>query len=400
MPYFKWRGVDMLGSWHSGKEFAKSTSHLDKTLLDRGVALLQSKPMQLSWLSRTIKPADTVNFFKQLSVLIDAGMLLPQALALVGNQLNNPRLQEVVHRLADNVHEGIALSTALSNYRSIFDPLTIQQIRVGEESGELAAALNALSKSHEIKQDFHSRIRSALTLPLITLLFFFIIAAIIFVFVIPRFAELFAASRQEIPPLTRTMLQISKLARSWYSILIIAITGGVIWSTRLFSSTTAGKGIFDRLWLSMPFISRIVRYHFLALFFQSLAMLLKGGMRLVPALNILHGIAQNHLLQEQIALLAHEIESGSSLSSALARQPGSLFTQDAIALVTVGEESGQLVGMLQKVANLFQQRVHKELTLCTVLLQPLLMILLGLLVTALIFSVYGPIFNLANVINV
>ncbi len=186
MPYFSWSGVNMVGDWHKGKRFAKSTDHLDSLLFRQGIALIKNKPVRWRLFQSSIKRADLLVFFEQLSVLINAGILVPQALSLVGDQLSNPQLQEVVHRLSDAVQEGNTLSDAMAQHKKIFDPMTIQHIKIGEESGNLSAALKSLCTSLCMTQNFYNQIRSALVMPMIGVLFFVVIAGIIFVVIIPQ----------------------------------------------------------------------------------------------------------------------------------------------------------------------------------------------------------------------
>lgn len=399
MPYFKWSGVDILGVWHKGRLFAPSITHLDNLLLQRGIALLKSQPSKLSFFTRAISLQDTIQIFRQLAVLLDAGVLLPQALSLVADQINNPRLQEVIHTLADHVHAGIALSTVMQNYPTIFTIDMIQHVKVGEESGELVLALDALTTSLEMTHDFYTQLRSVLLLPLITLGFFVCIAGIIFTMIIPRFADFFASTQQEIPQLTKMLLRMSMFMRSWYMVCSIILLFGLFMLMRWYTKRDAGKYKLLALCMKIPGIKTIFIYRFLASFLHGLAMLLKGGMRLVPALHVVQSSTEGQLFAKQVTFVEQAVEGGSSLSNALVQVPNGLFGQDIIAMVMVGEESGQLANMLDRVAQVYHQKVKQQLAATTVLLQPLFMLLLGLLVTILIFAVYGPIFNLANAVG-
>ncbi len=399
MPYFQWRGVDITGAYKGGKLFAKSATHLDSQLLKRGIALLKTKPVRFQLFGRPISLAHKVQLFRQLSVLINAGVLLPDALTIVADQFDQPRLQEVVHTLADNVHEGISLSKALCNYPKLFDAMIVQQIRVGEESDNLADALDALSNALEMHYDFQQKLHSTLMIPCMTLGFFVCVALVIFVFIVPRFAQLFATVQKDIPPLTATMLNISTTLRSPQIFIYLVSLFLVGLLVRIYAKSAGGKQKLDQLLIQIPFIGTLIKYRFLANFLQSLAMLLKGGMQLVPALQVIYAGTTNIIFKKQIEDILQSVDAGSSLSAAMLENSDSLFSQDVIAMVTIGQESGQLIGMLQKVAALYHEKVKRQLTLSTTALQPLLMIILGLLITALIFAVYGPIFNLASAIG-
>jgi len=395
MPYFKWSGVDIMGACRKGKSFARTDKHLDAVLLKRGVALLRVQPVRF-WIVRPINLAHIVHVFRQLTTLLDAGILLPEALDLVAEQIDHPQLQDIMHKLADVVHEGIPLSEAMHEY-PLFNTMMVQHIRVGEESGNLALAFDALSNSIEMTHDFYSKLRAVLLLPIITLGFFVLIAAVIFTVIIPRFADLFAASHQDIPLFTRVLLQISSLLCSWYGLYLLSFMMMVGIAIYWYVAYRSGKQKLLTLGARMPLLSTIIRYRFLANFTYSLAMLLKSGMRLVPALRVMRQAREGQLFYEHLDYVEESVDSGSSLSDALAQCPGAIFGQDTIAMIAVGEESGQLPAMLARIAHSYHERVKRRLDLSTTMLQPLFMLLLGLLVTGLIFAVYGPIFNLANV---
>jgi len=400
MPYFSWTGVNIVGDWQKGKRFAKSTEHLDALLFRQGIALIKNKPVRWFLLRRPIKRADLFVFFEQLSVLINAGILVPQALSLVGDQLSNPQLQEVVHMLADAVQEGNALSDAMTQHKKVFDLMTIQHIKIGEESGDLPAALRSLCASLEMTQTFYGQVRSALVMPMVGVLFFVVIAGVIFVVIIPQFADLFAAARQDMPWLTRTMISVSTYFNSRYGIALAGIGGLCALIIRAYGKTAVGKQRCAMVCMQIPFIGRIMQTRLLGLFFQSMAMLLAGGMRIVPALRVVRLAIGNSFFADHIQLLEQAVDSGSSLSQAMAQRADDLFASHVVAMVAVGEETGQLVPLLDKIAHNYHHEVKKQLTLCTVLLQPLMLLVLGLLVVLLVFAVYGPIVNLANGISV
>jgi type II secretory pathway component PulF len=400
MPYFSWTGVNMVGDWHKGKRFAKSTDHLDSLLFRQGIALIKNKPVRWRLFQGSIKRTDLLIFFEQLSVLINAGILVPQALSLVGDQLSNSQLQEVVHTLADAVQEGNTLSDAMAQHKKIFDSMTIQHIKIGEESGDLSMALKSLCTSLEMTQTFYNQVRSALVMPMIGVLFFMVIAGIIFVVIIPQFADLFLAARQEMPWLTRTIVSMSTSFNSRYGIAFVGIFVLCVLMIRAYTKTTLGKQQCNKVCMHIPFIGNIMRTRSLGLFFQSMSMLLAGGMRIVPALHVVCVALGNSLFADQIQSLAHAVDSGSSLSQAMTQETSGIFAPPVVAMVSVGEETGQLVPLLDKVAHNYHNEVKKQLIMCTVLLQPLLLLVLGLLVVLLVFAVYGPIVNLANGISV
>ncbi len=288
MPYYRWQGVTIVGDHKKGLLFARSSEHLDALLMTREIALINHKP-QRQWMKKPIRMRDKLQFFRQLSVLIDSGVLLSDALGIVGDQLNHPPFQELVHAIAVQVQEGASLGDAVENYPQVFDPITIQLIYAGEESGRMAETLQAISGHIAVTQDFYTKLRAALFLPAITLAFFFAIVMIIFVLIMPRFIDIFASMQQEIPPLTKRLLAISEFMRTpWMGIMVLVcgLLGIIGW--RL---TRRGRGrrIIDVLLMYLPLIGPIVQQRFLGYTMQALSVLLHGGMPIVQALGVVAG---------------------------------------------------------------------------------------------------------------
>jgi type IV pilus assembly protein PilC len=395
MPYFKWRGVTIVGDWRTGKQFAPSHQHLDAHLLKKQIALIESWPVATRWFLRPVSRADTIQFFRQLSVLIQAGILLPEALVIAGAQVSNPRLQEVVYAVADAVQGGVSFGDALQRYPKVFSKIMVQLVQAGEESGKLAPALQALCDHLEATHDLYSRIRAALMMPIVTFLFFCSIVSVMFVVILPRFEHIFASMKVPIPPLTRTLLSISSFMRSGSMLVLAGLITLIIVCLWLLKRTHKGKTMFDAFWLKVPFIGGLLRYRFTAYFFHSLGMLLEGGMQLVPALAVVRQSIGNAVFEKQVAVVQNRVDAGESLSDALAESDDGLFSSEAIAMVLVGQESSSLPMVLKRVAAAQREQIRSKLTTATTLVQPLLMVFLGLLVALLIFAIYTPIFNLS-----
>ncbi len=396
MPYYRWRGVTLTGVTKKGRLFARSTDHLDELLLKRQVALLACKPMR-NWVQQPISLRHHIQLFQQLATLIDAGILAPHALHIVANQIDHPQLQEKMHEVALMVDAGTPLSNALMQAGAVNNAIIVQLIKAGEESGQLSQALDAICVHLTATQDFYRRLRSALMLPAITLGFFLVIVVIIFTVIMPRFIDIFTSMQAQIPPLTQRLLSISFFMRSASMGLLVsvaAMTLIVIW--RL-TRRGPGRRAFDWLLLKLPLIGEIIEFRLLSYSMRATAVLLEGGMPLDQALRIVKESVSNHIFKEYLQQLETDIRAGSSLSEAMGQYAERLFSQDILAMVEVGQESGRLPLLLQRVARTYHARVMRRLTMFTMFIQPAVMIMLGLLVALLIFAVYGPIFNLSHI---
>lgn len=396
MPYFVWRGVDSVGSYKRGKHCAKSVAHLDAELFKRGVALLEIRETAISWMEPSIHTSDLAHFFKQLSVLVEAGVLLTDALELVARQVTSVRLQELVSSVADKVNQGSSLSNALQECGCLFDRMVVVRVRIGEESGTLPAVLDALSQVYERRLQFHKKLRAALLLPAVTFIFFIAVIICMVVFILPRFADLFKSYNQELPYLTHLMISMSAWISSWYMLIALAATALWVLLVYRWISTKQGRSVWDRCTVRLAIIGPLIVDTCIASFFQSLAQLLQGGVRLVPALQLIVPDIDNTVAKTCVMHIEQELQQGGSLSHALATCPGDFFTQEVIALVVVGQETGRLPELCAKIAQLYQERILERLTLYATFAQPVCMVILGLLVTVLVCAIYGPILNMAN----
>ena len=398
MPYYRWTGVDITGTTHKGSSAAQSSKHLDAQLFKRGIALLKNKQVRMPFFARSIRLSQKIQLYQQLATLIFAGVRLPDALDIVADQLNHPRLQDIIYAIGAAVRSGVALSTAIKKYPSVFDPLVVQMITISQESGNLAKGFDVACTYLETQHSFKTSLRSALAIPTLTFVCLIGIAGIIFGAIIPRFGDIFSSMKQELPALTKTMISISLFIRSWYMMGLLLGLGALFGVLRKSMRSHAGKHIFDRLYLSFPFIGMIVQYHFWGYCLQSLALLLQGGMPLVPALHIMYDVCDNTIFKQCLAVLHAEVTAGSLLSNAMAGFPLGTVSQEAISMVRVGEESGNLAKLLEHASYIYHDKLKRQLKIMTFVIQPVCILVLGLLVALLIFAVYMPVINLSQMI--
>lgn len=398
MAYFKWRGIDLSGTVRSGKLFARSEKDLDSTLLDREIALLSCSNARPRLFSRSITLEVKIHFFRQLAVLLDAGVMLPEALEILGSLVGNIRLREVICGIGVDVQEGLSLSESLKAYPDTFDSLMIMMIRIGQEAGSLGYALEQLGDYLEITQSFRKKLKSASMLPLLTFGFFLLITVSLFVFVVPCFAEIFQSMKKDLPGVTKFIINISKTLRSSAVVFIAIALGFFVVGIRQYMKTVRGKLAVDSVLIRIPWLGDLAKNSSLVYFLHSVSMLLNSGVRLIQAMNISSKAIKNSILRGQVDQLEREVEAGSSLSQSMNRIPGSLFEADLVALAKVGEESGRLGPMLKRGADIYQGKVNRSISFFTTIFQPMLMIILGLMITLLIFAIYLPVFSLSDVV--
>lgn len=396
MPYFTWKGIDIEGRIHKGKLFAQSAKELDLVLFKQEIALLKADPVKQWALLSRISLDDKIQFFKQLASLLNAGVLLPDALLVVASQTQKVKFQGIIDAITREVHAGSSLSQSLARYHDFFDPVMVQMVKVGEESSKLGSVLSMLGDYLQMRSDFSRGVRSAMFVPMITLGFFFCITLVIFIVIVPQFATMFQSAHQDLPWITQTMLGMSTFVRSWAMMYVIAFFSVVFLIIYKLIKTEKGRCLKDRFVVHLPLIGELICQSSLGYFLHAVSMLLQGGMPLLQAIGVAKATVHNSFLSENITDIEHAIEAGSQLSQAMIHNMEQIFSAQVIAIVRVGEESGRLAPLLARGASAYQENVRAILSWIVSMINPLLMVFLGLLITALIMAVYIPIFNLSG----
>lgn len=395
MPYFRWKGIDLQGALRTGRSCAASLHDLDAQLLHNDIALLSSIQLSTRFFDRAVSMDVKIQFFRSLATLLEAGVMVPDALELVAQQVRHIGFHEVLYALKREVENGILLSDAMGKHRHIFNPLMIEMVRIGYETGGLVDALYRLISYLEAMQEFRKKIRMALTMPLITFLFFIMIAAVLVVCVVPQFESFFSSLKQPLPTSTRLVLQINGYIRAYGLYFIAALSAAVCLCLALYRMNVRVRFFFDRLMLSMPFFGTLMLTRMCAQISQALALLLEGGITVVDAFSIITSLVDNMALREVLVRVKRDIEAGMQVSEALLRHGNAYLGSDAIALVRVGETSATLGPMFAAAARRYQLSVAYTLQWLLNLMQPLVVILLGILITGLIMAIYLPIMTIS-----
>jgi len=398
MPYFNWKGVNILGDFKKGKLFARSEKELDSLLFERNLALISCYENKLLISFARVSLDDKILFFRQLSVLLDSGVRLAKALKVLAEQISNIKLKKIIFDIETDIQEGFSFSMAMEKHPDIFDELMIRMSQVGQESGNLSKSLTQLCDYLDTTNSFYKKLKSVSVLPLITLVFFIFITLLIFLFVIPKFGDVFKSMNKELPPVTKFILKVSNfLHGNLFVVSTIFILLSLLFLIRYFKKRKFSN-IFDRMYIGIPLIGRLAKNSFLVYFLQSVSILLEGGVRLVPAICVVKSSVKTDLFKNSLITLEEKISAGSSLSQAMEECSQDLFPSGLTAMVMVGQESGRLWYTLKKAAEMYQDRVNKSILFFTTAFQPILMIVLGLLITFLIFAIYIPVFSLADVV--
>lgn len=398
MPYFNWTGIDWFGNISNGTQFARSELEISDILLSQEIGLIEAKLKRHTSIFNPIRLTEKVQFFKELALLLESGILLPKALNIIEKQIEHSKFKYIIKEIYLDISQGISINDSIIYYNDVFDNLTIQIIKTGSESGNLANSLKLLSEHLEKRQLFLNKLRSALILPIMTFSLFIFITGLIFVTVIPSFSSILSSSGQELSLITKLLFNLSEFLKN----NVILIFGSFILFLIFINQILKNKNFkykLDPILLKVPLVGRIIKYNNLAHFFQSSSLLLNSGIHLIKSLEVsLYGFS-NFYFQEIFQEVIKDINKGISLSNSLENYSDKLAINDIVEMIKIGEESGKLGYLLNQVSQLYYEKSYRLINLVLYLLQPTLMIILGILIALLIFAIYIPIFNMASFVT-
>lgn len=394
--YFKWIGIDITGRIKKGKRAAFSSDDLSQMLIQQDIALLSCKPLYVSSFLWPIHAKTKSDLFNQITQLLRSGVLLPNALIVIAEQSRNPIIHDAFLAIARDIQHGISMHKAVEQHHFLRDPLVAVMLVAGNASGDMIHAVECVTRYFENNYRFNKNLRAVLAMPFLTLLFFIGISVFIFVVIVPRFAEMLYSMQQELPPFTTFIIAISEFLSSFSMVYVGIIMAIISFCIYRYSQTINGKKKWNYLIRRVPFMGTVVWQHSTAQAFHALMLLIKSGIPLVDALKIVSDSIDNDEVKEQFMVLYHEVAAGRLLSRAMACM--AVFLPEVIALVHVGQESGTISNSLEAVALVYTNKVEESLNRFVFLLQPMVIIVLGVLVTTLIFAVYAPIMQLSNVL--
>ncbi len=395
MPSYNWKGIDWYGNIYYGKDFARSFNDLAKKLLNQEIGLLSANYALKTSFFNKISISTKFHFFKDLSILTESGIKLHKALDIIANRTKTSLFNKIIEEIAFDIKEGAEFSQSMQRYPKIFDNLIIQIVQAGEESGKTVESLKLLSLHLEKQDKFLRKLRSALLLPAITFTLFMITTLIIFIIIIPSFSAVLS-SYKTLPSSTQKLLNLSQFISNLNPILVITtFLFFLIISLRILKKPKV-KSFFDLFLLKIPFLGKIIKYFNLAYFLQSVSLLLFGGVNLSKALLLAKNSINNSFINNDLNKVSENVSMGLTLNESFKNLPTLNCIPDLIEMINIGEESGNLGFMLNQAALIYFDKIDEFLALFLTVTQPILMIILGLITSLLIFSVYIPIFNLPN----
>jgi len=396
---FNWEGVDKSGSRIKDIVSARSETLARAELRRQGFKVIRIKKKSNPLFAphkQKIQTKDIAIFSRQLATMLSAGVPLVQAFDIVGRGHDNPSMQELLLAIKADVEGGNTLADSLAKHPDQFDELFCNLVHSGEQAGVLESLLHKIAEYKEKTESIKSKIKKALTYPTAVLVVAFIVTAILLIFVVPQFEDLFKSFGAELPAFTQMVVNMSRFMQHyWWMVLGILIAIGFVLSNLKRKSKAFNEGL-DRFVLHIPVIGSIIRKAAIARFARTLSTMSSAGVPLVDALQSVSGATGNIVYGNAVLTMRDEVATGHQLQLVM-RQLG-IFPNMVVQMVAIGEESGSLDNMLGKVADFYEEEVDNAVDSLSSLLEPLIMSVLGIIVGGLIIAMYLPIFKLGSVV--
>lgn len=396
---YVYKGVDKKGHKIQGEINGGSPTIVRALLAKQGITTKsvskKAKPLFGSG-GKAIKPADIAVFSRQMATMMKAGVPLVQAFDIVADGLENPNLKKLVLQIRDSVAAGGGFANSLKEHPKYFDELFCNLVDAGEQAGALETMLDRIATYKEKTEALKAKIKKALTYPIAVVVVAIVVTGILLVKVVPQFAETFSGFGAELPAFTLFVLHLSELAQAYWLIMLIGIIGGVFLFKEAARRSPAVAYAIDKYLLKLPIIGKILYLSVMARFARTLSTTFAAGVPLIDALTSVAGAAGNKIYSDAIIRVREDVSTGIQLNTALKAR--TIFPTLLIQMAAIGEESGALDAMLDKVAVYYEEAVDNMVDTLTSLLEPIIMSVLGVLVGGLLIAMYLPIFQLGAVV--
>ena len=399
MPHFVYTALSQTGMLTSGEGVAATAEELIRELAGRGLLVQRVRPKRAKLLSigrREVKPDEFLLFNQELLALLRAGLTIPEALKLSVDRPDAPNLGRTLGRVLEHMRGGALFSEACTRHPEVFDPLYISTLRTGEKTGDLPKVLGRYQEYLRHREVLRKKVSRALAYPMFLLIAVAVILAVLFMFVMPRFVAMYADFGARLPWATRVLIGVVESLPWVLPVIALAATGGWF-AWRRWVATDAGRLTVDRVKERLPYIGEIQRTLAVTQLARSLSTLLSGGTPLVEALRTAQGAVGNRAYGARLLDATEQVTHGTSLAKAI-RATG-LVPETAVKMIEVGEASGNLEGMLAEVAQFYDEKLDNRMAQVMTLIEPLLMLVMGVLIGGIIVVMYLPIFNMAEVIK-
>jgi type IV pilus assembly protein PilC len=393
---FAWEGRDKRGQRIKGKSLAPDEQALRAELRRQGVAPSRIRKQSQGRRGGKVNAGDIAIFSRQLSTMLAAGIPLVQAFEIVGSGNDKPAMQKLILDIKSDVEGGTSLHEALAKHPLYFDDLFVNLVQAGEQAGALEALLDKVATYKEKTEALKKKVKKALFYPAAVLAVAFIVTVVLLIFVIPEFETLYKGFGADLPAFTQFVIGISRFVQHDVVFLAVVIAGAG-WAFIYFKKRSkAMREFLDRLTLKVPVIGPIMRKAAIARYARTLSTMFSAGVPLVEALDSVAGACGNIVYEKAVLAMRDEVATGQRLQRSM--ENTGLFPNMVNQMIAVGEESGSLDEMSAKVATFYEAEVDNAVDAMSSLLEPMIMVILGVLVGGLVIAMYLPIFKLGSVV--
>ncbi len=406
MPEYKYNAIDRNGAQTTGKIEAANDEQARQKLMARGLmvtslvgdtgaakpaAAAAAAPKKSFSFGSKVSAEDVTTMTRQLATLIVAGLPLLRALELIHKQERNPHFKEVLGMIAESVSQGNNLSEALAAHPKVFDRLFVNMVKAGEAGGVLDKVLDRLAKFREKSQRIQKKVKSAMVYPGVVVSVAVVIVYILMVKVVPSFQKLLSSQKLALPPLTQFVVGISTALTDYWYVTPFVLFGGY-YGLKLWLSSPKGKEIFDRVIFKLPKVGGFVQIVSVSRFARTFGTLMASGVPILQAITITRDTLDNVVIASSLERVHDRVRDGEPLSIPL-EQTG-VFPQMVTSMIQVGEETGQLPEMLNRVADIYDEEVDNAVTALTSIIEPVLIVFLAVVVGAIVLAMFLPLIAL------
>jgi len=401
MPVYQWVGTNRKNETRKGEMEASNESAVRSNLMRLRITptKIKKKPKDLfenvSWLQPKVKEKDIILFARQFSTMIDAGLPIIQCLEILHTQQNNKTFKRMIKEIKEQVESGATLAEALKRFPKHFDDLFVNMIAAGEAGGILDAILRRLAGYMEKAAKLKAQVKGAMTYPVVTLVIAIVVLGIILVFVIPVFQEMFADLGGELPVPTQIVVKLSEIVKSK---IIYIVIGFILlgFTLKKFYKTEKGQDMVDDFLLKIPVFGELLRKVAVAKFTRTMGTMLASGVAILEALDIVAKTSGNRTIEKAIYNVRSGIAEGRTMADPLAES--GVFPAMVCQMISVGESTGALDAMLEKIADFYDEEVDQAVDNLTSLIEPFMLVFLGVTIGGLVVAMYLPVFKMAGAI--